>query len=584
MKNNHPYEALIERIKSEIPRKMQEQNIPGLAISIINKKGPIWTEGFGYTDMTKRRKVDVNTIFSLQSTTKSVTTVGMLLAVQKGLVNLEDSIKQFYPEFTVLSRYGEDQENKITIRHLLSHSSGLTFEHKLGGVFDNTPCSWEEHIQSISGSWLLFPVGSAEHYSNAGMDLSAYLIERITGQKYVEYIQKEIGDTLGITFYYNIEQVRKQENSVRGYLGQYEAAPTDDLGLGCGVAYLSIKDLAIFARMLLNLGKIDGKDFLKSELVEEMRNATLDGGYGLGTTVEKQFGTSLPNHAGGGFGLTSEMFWVPDHDIGIVVMTNQEYQGYSRELTYKVLSTILEQKGVSTASTKFPYSDKEEIKLNTEKLERFVGRYLASTSNMKLNLKEGKLVLGMAEQELIPVSETAFKIKGGEGVRFQLDEQGKPVSMKWYTNSHGVIDLLFFGKPHEKPGPNKREWKQFEGLYRTSLYSKEVIYDAIKLEKDGYLHFLNSGDVLYEYEGDPKTFFTIIGEAVVFGKGYVYNGNAKSTRVDDIVSEITALAEKEPKHRHLQGWILEQIVNGLIYLNRNKEAKKINHIKKKVLE
>lgn len=66
--NNHPYEALIERINDEIPRKMQEQNIPGLAISIINNKGPIWAEGFGHTDMTKIRKVDVNTIFSLQST------------------------------------------------------------------------------------------------------------------------------------------------------------------------------------------------------------------------------------------------------------------------------------------------------------------------------------------------------------------------------------------------------------------------------------------------------------------------------------------------------------------------------------
>ncbi len=584
MKNNHPYEALIERTKSEIPQKMQEQNIPGLAISIINKKGPIWAEGFGYTDMTKVRKVDVNTIFSLQSTTKSVTTVGMLLAVQKGLVNLEDPIKKFYPEFTVKSRYGEDQENKINLRHLLSHTSGLTFEHKLGGVFDNTLCSWEEHIQSISGSWLMFPVGSTEHYSNAGMDLAAYLIERIIGQKYVEYIQKEIGDPLGITFHYNIEQIRKQENSVRGYVGQYEAAPTDDLGLGCGVAYLSIKDLAIFTRMLLNLGKIDGKDFLKSELVEEMRNATLDGGYGLGTTVEKQFGISLPNHPGGGFGLTSEMFWVPDHDIGIVVMTNQEYQAYSRELTYKVLSIILEQKGVSTAPTKFPYSDKEEIKLNTDKLERFVGRYLALTSNMKVNLKEEKLVLGIAEKELIPVSETVFKIKGGEGARFQLDEKDNPVSMKWYTNSNGVIDLKYFGKPHEQPGPNKQEWKQFEGLYRANLYSKEVIYDAIKLEKDGYLHFLNSGDALYAHEGDPKTFFTIIGEAVVFGKGYVYNGNVKSTRVDDIVSEVTELAEKEPKHRQLQGWILDQIVNGLKYLNRGEEVKKIIQVKKIFLE
>ncbi|MCW3991222.1 MAG: beta-lactamase family protein, partial [Candidatus Bathyarchaeota archaeon] len=166
-------EAVIEGLSSEIPFRMEKENIPGLAIALVSKGGTDWLGCFGHTDRSEQRRVDRHTLFSLQSTTKTVTAVAFLLAVQEGLVGLDDPLIEHYPEFHVNSRFGEDQYRGITFSHLLSHSSGLAREGRLGGVFEDGPCTWEEHIRSIKGSWLKFPVGRHQSYSNAGMDLVA---------------------------------------------------------------------------------------------------------------------------------------------------------------------------------------------------------------------------------------------------------------------------------------------------------------------------------------------------------------------------------------------------------------------------
>ncbi len=236
-------ETVIEDLRVEIPSKMKEDGIPGLAMALVSKGGTDWLGCFGHTDRSRRRRVDRDTLFSLQSTTKTVTTVAFMLAVQEGLVELDDTLVEHYPEFRVDSRFGEDQYRGITFRYLLSHSSGLAREGRVGGVFeDGSPCTWEEHIRSINGSWLKFPVGRHQSYSNAGMDIAAYALERITGRRYPEYVQEALGDPLGVAFHYITTDVCEDPNSAKGHLGDSRSACATPVGLGCGHAHLCIED------------------------------------------------------------------------------------------------------------------------------------------------------------------------------------------------------------------------------------------------------------------------------------------------------------------------------------------------------
>jgi CubicO group peptidase (beta-lactamase class C family) len=122
MKN---FDNILETIRNELDKAISDLHIPGLAFTLVSKNKILLLECLGHLEMEKVHKVNADSLFCLQSTTKTVTAVVFLLAVQKGLVQLDDLVTKYYPDFSVNSRYGVDQGNKITFRHLLSHTSGL---------------------------------------------------------------------------------------------------------------------------------------------------------------------------------------------------------------------------------------------------------------------------------------------------------------------------------------------------------------------------------------------------------------------------------------------------------------------------
>lgn len=98
---------------------------PRLSIAIIWNWEPLWMESFGSTDTTGNKKVTNKTIFSIQSLSKSITTVAILTTVQDGLLDLDIPINKYLPNYALFSRFEEHPQDKITSRHLLCHRAGL---------------------------------------------------------------------------------------------------------------------------------------------------------------------------------------------------------------------------------------------------------------------------------------------------------------------------------------------------------------------------------------------------------------------------------------------------------------------------
>ncbi len=520
--------SIIANLVREVPQEMSRNNIPGLSMALVSKEGTIWTECFGYTDMTKTQKVNPDTLFSLQSTTKTVTSVAFLLAVQKSLAKLDDPLVDHYPEFTVNSRYGKDEYEKISFRHLLSHSSGLAMEGRVGGVFNRDPCTFEEHIQSISNSWLKFPVGTGFSYSNAGMNIVAYTLERITGMRYPEYVQKALGDPLGITFHYDTQRVHEMSNAAKGHLGKHQALPVDPVGLGCGVACLSIKDQAVFIRFLLNAGVFNGRQILNSNYVDEMRSSDKQGWYGLGTFIGNDCGATFCYHPGGGFGLRSELYWLPTYGFGVAAFANQEYEEYLGPLTKSVVKLVLKEKGVDPEATDFPYKDAPFREISSRSLEKLEGVYSGTWNTVRIKLDGKKLYLAYPDRkaELRPHSATAFGAKSPKGVVFQLDEKDSPVSMKIYSENLGVLHMSYLGRPSQERGPKREAWSRFTGKYAMTIYGTIHVSMDVKMDLDGYLRLEGwSNERLYEYPSIPNLFFTYQGDAVIFEHDHMLYGN-----------------------------------------------------------
>ena len=526
-------EPIIADLVKEVPQEMRKNEITGLSMALVSREETIWTGCFGHTDMAKVQKVDADTLFGLQSTTKTVTSVAFLLAVQKGLVKLDDPLVDYYPEFTVNSRYGKDEYRKISFRHLLSHSSGLAMEARIGGVFNRDPCTFEEHVQSISNSWLKFPVGTGFSYSNVGMNIVAYALERITRTRYPEYVQKVLGDPLGITFHYDTQKVHEMQNAAKGYLGKRRALPVDPVGLGCGAAHLSIKDQAVFIRFLLDSGAFNGKQILDSNYVDEMRSSDKEGWYGLGTFIGNDWGAVFCYHPGGGFGLRSELYWLPAHDFGVAAFANQEYEEYLGTLAKKVVRLVLEKKGVSSESTDFPYKNAPSEGISSKSLEKLEGVYSGTWNTVRVRLEEEKLYLAYPDRkvELRPYSATAFGAKSPKGVVFQLDEKGSPVSMKIYSENLGVLHMRYLGRSSQECGPKREAWSKFTGKYMMIIYGTIRVSIDVKVDLDGYLHLEGwSNERLYEHPSIPNLFFTYQGDAVIFEQDHMLYGNTKWRR------------------------------------------------------
>ncbi len=130
---------------------------------------------------------------------KSFTALGILTAVQDGLLSLDAPITEYLPEFTVHSRFEEHPERKMTLRHLLAHRAGFTHEAPVGGNYDSRPHTFDEHILSISDTWLRYPAGYRYSYSNLGIDLAGHILEKRTGGPFAKYLREKIFIPLGMS-------------------------------------------------------------------------------------------------------------------------------------------------------------------------------------------------------------------------------------------------------------------------------------------------------------------------------------------------------------------------------------------------
>jgi CubicO group peptidase (beta-lactamase class C family) len=193
------WHALFDESKQSIAEGMTEDKIPGLSIALIDREGLIWTAGFGHTDYDCKTPVTPNTIFSIQSMSKTFTATLVMLAVQEGLLDLDTPISEYLPDLKVKSRFEENPQNKMTLHHLLSHTAGFVHEAPVGNNYERKFPSFEAHIRSISDTWLEFPVGAKYSYSNLGIDLAAYIIQVKTGCSFAEYMKARLFDPLDMS-------------------------------------------------------------------------------------------------------------------------------------------------------------------------------------------------------------------------------------------------------------------------------------------------------------------------------------------------------------------------------------------------
>jgi CubicO group peptidase (beta-lactamase class C family) len=351
-----PAATVIARYRTRIPGLMAEQDIPGLAVALVDADEALWIEGFGDRDEPGSGEVTADTIFSVQSMSKTFTATAVMIAVQNDLVDLDEPITTYLPEFTVNSAFEEHPERKITLRTLLSHTAGFTHEALVGNNNDLDPGEFDAHVRSISDTWLRFPVGSGYAYSNLGIDLAGYILERVEGKPFPELMTESLLEPLGMdrsTF--DRAEIRSSDDRAVGHVRLYPEPPLDVPMMAAGGLYASAADLARFLRFQLNQGSIDGRVVLDPAWMEVMRTvqgprAGQAAGWALGvvrhTWNRWDERPDLFDHGGGGFGFLSDLWWSPQLQVGIEILTNSQDHQLQGDLALSILGDLVAEPGV----------------------------------------------------------------------------------------------------------------------------------------------------------------------------------------------------------------------------------------------
>ena len=520
---------VVEELKSKVPDWFKERDIPGMAVAVVDDEKILWQQVLGHTSRSKERLINPETIFSIQSMSKSFTALGVLMAVQDGLLDLDEPITTYLPDFTVNSPYEEHPEKKMTLRLLLAHRAGFTHEAPVGSNFDCRPHTFEEHVLSISDSWLRYPVGYRYSYSNLGIDLAGYILQVKAGMPFWEYIKIKVLEPLGMTSStLDFEEIKKRTNRAIGHVSPKSEVPggipVDIPMIPAGAVYTNILDMAKYLRFHINKGRVNGKQLLRKELIEEMHSVQFSemkekAGYCLCLAKSLVSDTYFLQHGGGGYGFITSMTMYPELKIGVVTLTNSGESRVSSGSIQQVINPLIEEKSGPTQvfPQEFDETPYTPVSHENERVKKIMGLYGA---NFKIGYKDEDFGITLG-RDFYPLEmflgEEGLVGKFGKfsELRFKPSLNGRPGTIVTSHRKLAICSYYDFHKPdtsQDKPGPNKPEWQKYARDYRILVWGRmggRIV--AVRI-RDGYLTV--NGTRCHEYL--PGLFFQYDGEALDF--------------------------------------------------------------------
>jgi len=238
-----------------IEQQMMDEDIPGLAVVVVQGDEIIYLKGFGITSLKNPSPVTPQTIFDLASISKSFTALGVLLLRDDGLIDLDTPVQQYLPDFQI----NDPRASEITVRQLLNQTSGLPGAFSEPLVFHQGDDAMEKMIAALSQVRLNQPPGLSFEYADINYCLLGALIERVTGTTFEEYMKQKIFVPLGMahtTLYPDEADERGRADGHQAMYGQIVARnmPIYRSALPAGWVMSSAEDMGKWLIIHLNDG------------------------------------------------------------------------------------------------------------------------------------------------------------------------------------------------------------------------------------------------------------------------------------------------------------------------------------------
>ncbi len=303
-------EGIINSVDRFITEWMVEDKIPGVSISIVDKKGIKYSQGYGSRQLKGNLPATEDTLYGIGSCSKSFAALAVMQLVEKGLIELDELIAEHLPV--------DFGSQKVTVQDLLTHSSGmpslavseLLIDRLIGMDERGTPMGglgdFYRHLNGAVDEIAAEP-GQRFFYFNSGYTLLGELVRKLSGMPFEHYVGENILAPLRMDrSTYSKEDFESDSDVMTPYFMQKEGPeatpiPLRELGYAPGGLMSSVNELANYLVMNMNGGTFEDKKLLDDELLSSMHEPYIDrpsGAYGYGWSVDDFMGKKFVGHGG----------------------------------------------------------------------------------------------------------------------------------------------------------------------------------------------------------------------------------------------------------------------------------------------
>ncbi len=362
-------DSRFEPARLAIREVMAEKKVASVSVAVAKDGKIIWEEAFGWADREKLIRATPDTLYSLASISKPFTATALMRLVEQGKIDLDKPANDYLGVSKLTGLAGD--ASAATVRRVMSHTAGLPYHYHF--FYNNEadgPPGMDESIAHYG--IIVTPPGEAWEYSNLGYGIIDYIITRVSGRDYTDYMRSEVFLPLGLTHTSVDIGPGLEASAAQRYDFQQRPIPFYAFDHRGGSAiYASAHDLLRFGMFHLKDHLADQQAVLKDSTLDEMHQTITPPvpkqpglGYGLGwLTKADDHGYRSVFHTGGMPGVSTTLAMYPSEDLAVVVLTNN-YAGITAKMVQTIVGCVLPKYAEAVRNDKD--KDKQETPPNPE--------------------------------------------------------------------------------------------------------------------------------------------------------------------------------------------------------------------------
>jgi D-alanyl-D-alanine carboxypeptidase len=434
--------AAIQVLDAWIQSTLTSREEPGLSIAIVHDQDVIWSKGYGLADVAKKVPATPQTLYRIASVSKLFTATAIMQLRDAGKLQLDDPVVKHLPWFQ--PKGVKPDSPVITIRHLLTHTSGMPRELPLSYWNDLKFPTREEMMRLVPTQDTILPPEVEYKYSNLGLAIVGEIVAAVSGEAYPQYIENHILKPLGM----QATRVQPTPSTPGLAVGYRKRVPgvarevedfIDARGLTPAANLASnVEDLAKLASLQFRDGPAAGSQVLKGSTLREMHRvqwlrSDWTAGQGLGFWIHHAGQQTRVGHDGAAPGYKSQLDTCPADKFAVIVLIN----GYDADPLFYVdeAFTIVGPAVAKATATPKP------ARVADPAWEKYVGTYVWKHVEAQIMVLDGELTMVTADSanpwdsrvKLVPVGPHTFRMANGsmigELLKFDVDETGRATKL-----------------------------------------------------------------------------------------------------------------------------------------------------------